>query len=594
MTEEQPVLICPGFYRLNLNLMYMEDTDQIERRKEMLNEAKVMENSVIHYAVNLMENLIDNRFSCRSCFTKNIQKLKEVLKTNPNHLNTLADLAEMHRKMHFDEEAKIYDDDIQRVLTSNDSASRKEIAYCLLEQGYACLFEEFGNYEQKARFHLKEASHQLILEVNNTRGERKKRLQNATQARSYAYIAHSLITRRNVSHDILNIYLRSIENGKAELEALQKDPEVGFLNAVRICPNDEVILHRYGSALLKMSKSELNAHHKLSMLEKAEKLLTNAIELNRKTHLAKYGTRTNVYIAMFDLNGKSGDKQGRQLLLKARKDGLLLMKEHFITLDYFDLAKVCQYLAKFPHCQSFGKKFVQDVEYIYEALGLLNTALRVKGQTYALARRIESVLFDLGEYETATEWAKRAFLLCKTNILSNVQHICRYMLEGKSDFGDILNVLTFVFRKNKNIETITYSLTYSLIQENWAKLCNIISFLQTIPLNENQARVAESLTLRIIRKKPSSVQLDPKIQRRKFEGTDDVPLIYTQADIAKVIKEREQCTNENGERCKAPTTFQYDFSAIIGKDDVGWIKCFILDQLSLKLFDDDVALRGKC
>ncbi|CAG2219501.1 unnamed protein product [Mytilus edulis] len=185
MTKEQPVPMCPGFYKLNLNLMHMEDISQIERRKEILEDAKVNENEIVQQAITLMVNLIDNRFSRRSCLKTSIQKLKEGFRTNPNHLNTLADLAEMHRQLNVYVEAKLYDDAIQRVLTSNDLKDRKEVAQCFLEQGYECLFEEFGNYELKARLGFKDISKQLIAKVKIASNDRKQSLQNPT---------HSLLT----------------------------------------------------------------------------------------------------------------------------------------------------------------------------------------------------------------------------------------------------------------------------------------------------------------------------------------------------------------------------------------------------------------
>lgn len=704
MSKEQPVAMCPGFYKLNLNLMHMEDISQIERRKEILEDAKVKENEIVQQAITLMVNLIDNRFSRCSCLKTSIQKLKEGFRTNSNHLNTLADLAEMHRQLNVYVEAKLYDDAIQRVLQSNDLNDRKEVAHCLLEQGYACLFKEFGNNELKARLGLKDISKQLIAEVNIASEDRKQSLRNAThslltaqclldgmcsqpmnqhlfekrqksvallqegikrleilsvaktkitlwkfyhamacsrlysslwkskddspntknalskltndscclflevinlpqdirefayyRARSYAYIAYILVSRRNVFRDCLTFDVDSLENGKDEFENMQNDAEKGFLNAIRICPNDAVILHRYGESMWILSKSIHNKHDKLSTLEKADKLLTKAINLNRRTHLAEYGTRFFLYIDMFDLNEKLGDlEKCNTFLLKAREDGLVLAKEHFFAFNFFELAMVCQYLSKFPFCKQNGKEFVKDVEYLNEALNHVNTALRHKGQTYTLAYRFGSILFDLEEYETAVAWAKRAFLFSKFQNKSNIRSILEYMLKGMSDFGDIFNVLTFFVRKYKNISIISEALTKSLIEQNWVSFFDIITYLYTIPLNEYQSRVAEAFTSRIYRVRPLTTHLDPKIKRRKFERTEDVPLVYTQLEIAKVIEGREQsCKNENGEQCQVQKSFEYDFSAITGKDDVGWIKSFILDQLSLQLFDDDVALKGK-
>ncbi|CAG2219495.1 unnamed protein product [Mytilus edulis] len=188
--SEPTITVCPGLYRLNLNLMHIGDARQIEKRKEILEDAKVKENEIVQQAITLMENLIDNRLSRRSYLKKNIQKLKLSLETYPKHLNTLADLAEMHRKIQLDEEANKYDDDIKTILTSNTFDDNKEIANCLLEQGYAYMFEDFDNYEKEARFSLNDASKQLIVELSNARGERKTRLQNAAQ---YAFKAQCLL-----------------------------------------------------------------------------------------------------------------------------------------------------------------------------------------------------------------------------------------------------------------------------------------------------------------------------------------------------------------------------------------------------------------
>lgn len=67
---------------------------------------------------------------------------------------------------------KLYDVDIQKALISNNFEDRKEIANCLLEQGYALLFEDYVNNEKKARLSLKEASKQLTEEVSNAKDDR--------------------------------------------------------------------------------------------------------------------------------------------------------------------------------------------------------------------------------------------------------------------------------------------------------------------------------------------------------------------------------------------------------------------------------------
>ncbi|CAG2230064.1 unnamed protein product [Mytilus edulis] len=643
--SEPTIAVCPGLYRLNLNLMHIGDAREIEKRRELLEGAKVKEHEIVKQAITLMDNLIDNRTSRRGCLKTSIQKLKHSLAINPKHLNTLADLAEMHRKIHLDAEANKYDEDIETILTSNTFDDSKEIANCLLEQGYAYMFEDFDNYEKEARFSLNDASKQLIVELSNARGERKTRLQNAAQyafkaqcllnpkfeqllnehllekrrngvaflkegierltnlsvskseitiwkfyhamacnrlyssyrqctdadtkskstkltndscrlflevvidlpedvkeftfyrARSYAYIAHILISRMENSRDGLKIDVSSVENGRGEFEAMQKDPKLGFINAVRIYPNDEIILHRYGDALWMLSKYERTKHGKLGMLEKAVTLLTTAIDLHQKTHLAEYKTRNNVYISMFDLLEKSGDQEKcKTFLLNAREDGILLMKEHFITSDYCDLAKVCQYLAKFPQCKNFGKQFVKDVEYINEALDHVNTTLHLKGQTFAIANRFGSILFDLGEYETAAAWATRALLLTKIQNATNITNICLYMLQGKPEYRDIFHILTYVVKKYENIGLISEALTSGLVKYNLTKLCGFITYLQTIPLNEHQRRVAQALLESIDKRNPSNTLLYSRIQRYTFERSEDVPLVYTQADIDNVIK----------------------------------------------------------
>ncbi|VDI62673.1 Hypothetical predicted protein [Mytilus galloprovincialis] len=305
---------------------------------------------------------------------------------------------------------------------------------------------------------------------------------------------------------------------KMNLKRCKKNPKLMFMNAVRIYPNDEIILHRYGDALWMLSKYERNKHDELAMLEKSEILLTTAIGLHQKTHLAEYKTRNNVYISMFDLLEKSGDQEKcKTLLLKAREDCLLLMKEHFTTSDHCDLAVVCQYLAKFPKCKKFGKQFVKDVEYINEALDHVNTTLHLKGQTFAIAKRFGSILFDLGEYETAAAWATRALLLTKEENAKNIINICWYLLQGKPEYRGIFHMFTYVVKKYGNIGLISKALAYDLVKDNLTKLCSIITCLQIILLNEHQRSVAQALLESIDKRKPPNKLLDPRIQRYTFE-----------------------------------------------------------------------------
>ncbi|CAC5397602.1 unnamed protein product [Mytilus coruscus] len=183
MEKAKPVLndICPGLFRMKLNLMHTSGQVQIENRKIALNTASEREHEIVREVVDLMRTLLDNPLQKHRYIPQNIKKLERNIKNNPKNLNTLADLADLYRTNNLKEKAKIIDDKIGKILDSSDPDDIKEKAICTVEQGYAVLFEEFTENEIEAQQKLIDSSELIKAEQNISVGERKDLLSRASK-----------------------------------------------------------------------------------------------------------------------------------------------------------------------------------------------------------------------------------------------------------------------------------------------------------------------------------------------------------------------------------------------------------------------------
>ncbi|CAG2254343.1 unnamed protein product [Mytilus edulis] len=175
MDRAKPELydICPGLFRMKLNLMYTSGQTQVENRTMALDTAIEREHAIVHGVVDLMRTLLNNPLRKHRYIARNTKTLEQNIKNNPKHLNTLADLADLYRSNNLKEKAKIIEDKISKILQSSDSDDIKEKAICIVEQGYAVLFEESKENELEAQQKLADSFELIKAEQSSSIEERK-------------------------------------------------------------------------------------------------------------------------------------------------------------------------------------------------------------------------------------------------------------------------------------------------------------------------------------------------------------------------------------------------------------------------------------
>ncbi|CAC5397597.1 unnamed protein product [Mytilus coruscus] len=197
--------INPGLFWMKLNLMYITDPAQIENRKIALRGAKQEEHQIVHAVVDLMITLIDNPLQKRRHITHNIEKLKQNIKNNPKHLNTLADLAVLYKTNNADDKAVTIYETIKEILISNDPNDIKEKAVCVLEQGYAVLCDEFSQNGSRAQHKLADAFQRMHLEKSASIGKKHDFLcqasRNTVISQQLLYRALNCKTKDNVCYE---------------------------------------------------------------------------------------------------------------------------------------------------------------------------------------------------------------------------------------------------------------------------------------------------------------------------------------------------------------------------------------------------------
>ncbi|VDI13863.1 Hypothetical predicted protein [Mytilus galloprovincialis] len=139
-----------------------------------------------------MLTLLDNPLQNRRRIAQNIEKLEQNIKTNPKHLNTLADLAVLYRTINAEDKAVALYETTNAILKSNDPNDIKEKAVCVLEQGYAVLYDELSQNEFEAQHKLADSLQRMQLEKHISVGKKHDLL---CQASKHTIIAQQMVYR---------------------------------------------------------------------------------------------------------------------------------------------------------------------------------------------------------------------------------------------------------------------------------------------------------------------------------------------------------------------------------------------------------------
>ncbi|CAC5397600.1 unnamed protein product [Mytilus coruscus] len=660
METKKPELnaICPGLFDMKLNMMHTSNHAWIDNRKKALHNAKEKEHPVVHDVVELMMIVLDSPSQKRRNKANNIEKLERKMRHNPNHLNTLADLAVLYRNSNLPEKAAIIEEKVDTILKSSDPNDIIKKAISVLEQGYAALFEEYTESGLEAQQRLLKSLQLIKVEQSTAMGQKKDILCQASKytldarrllfqalkckthdsffdknssvellekgiqclsntsypqekyyiwtfyyamacsrmpdievatsnktsisetavnlfwsvienlpkdnecvtiyrARSYAYIGHILISTNKPS-DAYPKY-SSLKNDK-RFQTLLSTPISCFQYANNELSDDEVVLSREGMSLWLLYKfgTAKMGEKNIEYLEKAERQLSSSILQNPYLRRFDFSTRMKVYLEMSPLRSFPLDRR-KEFLKKALDDGKTSLRQTLSPKDVCKVAEICQRIAKFPKFYLNGPEAVSNNDYLHTALDYLNQCYNAKGQTYFTSFTFGEINFDLGEFRTASEWHKRAFMMSDFKIGNgNIKQLLFSILrlgDESNVYDELINVLTCMARKKKDVEFLP-----------------------------QQVEIAETLKPSLIKK--GFLPADQLGDSQYKMSTTHVREYDVKPEI---LYQRVQTETESVD---VQQNWRYDFCIIMSGVISGWIQCFLQHQLSVQMFDSDTIFTG--
>ncbi|XP_052079476.1 uncharacterized protein LOC127717738 [Mytilus californianus] len=162
--------IIPGLFDLNLNIMFQNDMHVIEDTIKSLYKRLTQEHKVVHNVLNNMIAVVKSK----PWRGKNdsIICLENILERDPRNLNALADIEYLCRCVHRVTEADMYKEVLDAILNGGKIEDRRSKAICLMEQGYAVLYDEDANVEHITKDRLSETYRMLLSEHKKGTGKR--------------------------------------------------------------------------------------------------------------------------------------------------------------------------------------------------------------------------------------------------------------------------------------------------------------------------------------------------------------------------------------------------------------------------------------
>ncbi|CAC5410140.1 unnamed protein product [Mytilus coruscus] len=319
-------------------------------------------------------------------------------------------------------------------------------------------------------------------------------------------------------------------------------------------------------------------------LDDAAAILSFSITQNPRLHLLAFSTRMNVYFEMSSLKSCPIDTK-TYLLEKALKDGEDSIKAKCSKGDVCKVAEICQRLAKFPKVYVYGPEAVLNNEYLVVALDYLNQCIREKGQAYFTAFTMGTIYFDMGEFRTATEWHKRAFLLSDYTLAKvNVRVLCLSILrlcDELKEYAELIHALTFIANKVQDLHFLSNLLPKSPWRDYFGTLWEFLIFLKSFPLTTKQVQIAEYLKNILCEKDPKTARKVKIGQYNSFNITDVVYALGTANLLLPAIEPESEQTH-----------VMYDYFVIMSQVNSGSNQCLLQHQLSTQMIDDDMTFKS--
>ncbi|XP_063423306.1 uncharacterized protein LOC134707475 [Mytilus trossulus] len=416
-------------------------------------------------------------------------------------------------------------------------------------------------------------------------------------ARSYAYIGHILMKRKSLidsnsaAPELLQI---------PELTKLLNDPLQASKKAYELMPGDVTVLNRYGRALWNCVVQTECPKTKLQQLYQSEKILSASIAKDGQRNWFAYSSRMVVRkdIANLERNGKIAE----EYLQKAKSDGHTCFKSKTTRKDMTILAEVCQKLAKFPDIgtNQCGPEFVRDANYLYQALDYLfySTYLGDPPE-YHWTFRVASCLFDLGEYEQAIEWQRKAWFPSNASSSYAFYMLCIYMLTmfeqrkmwAKSDnpfFREFLYILIYGKNKYKDIKRNLKGL-YQIRRKEILRFFREV--MQLKPMRIDEKNILETCLDHFIAFSATNRNGGREFRQLKYKLQEVIPEKEVEYVLSEIFKNPSIKPLATGLKALSKS-FKYDFFVSHSHIDGNWVDNIFLRHLESKFDESDVAFRG--
>ncbi|CAC5365559.1 TLR2 [Mytilus coruscus] len=150
--------------------MFENDMHALEDTIKNLSKRITQEHKEVHNVLNNMIAIVKSK-PWRGK-RQSILRLENILEQDPRHLNALADIEYLCRSLHRATEADRYKEVLDVIMNGDKTEDRRSKALCLMEQGYAILYDVDANVEHITKDRLSESYRMLLSEHRKSTGTR--------------------------------------------------------------------------------------------------------------------------------------------------------------------------------------------------------------------------------------------------------------------------------------------------------------------------------------------------------------------------------------------------------------------------------------
>ena len=271
------------------------------------------------------------------------------------------------------------------------------------------------------------------------------------------------------------------------------------------------------------------------------------------------------------------------------------------------LAEIYQKLAKFPSIRDYGPEFVKTEHYLHQALDYLLYATHLGDPIeFHWTNRMSSCLFDLGEYEKAIEWQRKAWLLSAPLNSTSFYNLCIYMLtryerdfDLKTSMASFLREFLYVLIYSKNkYEDITWSIEgiYKKKSDEIYKLLNSVIVEKVITVREDAKNTLQHCLSILIQIASRNNHRNVQTFCREFRGLRStldllVPAQENEYLLSDIFENSSISSFPKGLHCRSKD-FKLDFFVCHSHKDSDWVHNMLLRHLESTFDEQDIAFKG--